>query len=582
MALHLAKAPVLTAVVLAGTALAAFYLLEKLIANNAKGSKGTPNTPAASVQLTTILLFLLAALAFASSIAWPVQVDPNDDVACYLSFPEKILQTGTLIEPFNVRRMGTYGGQALLQALVMIVGGEKNGHVPDRGFGMLLLFGMLLHLSRGIPKPLGMLRFLAVGCLFFVSIPRINTGSHLTGAAMILALILTLSKLPLAPRAGWTACLVPALLVAAAGSLRMTYLLCVAGIIALEPIIRHWTDFKSIVVALQKAFVCVFPVALGSSLILIPWMAVLWQSNGTPMYPPLLGTMNPEFTVLGNKGGAIFDVAHGLACLLTPEILVLLLCLGLTFFSTPHPLALATAWAAVLVSWYTSYKFGVTVLSEGYRYTFPMLMPVALWQLVSSINRDGNQADTPDIKGMIPAVLALALLLALNLPNAGRELGVQVESLPLQIVSRDRLVNPALTNADRELQNFTPRGSKIFAAVDTPYGFDFSRNVIYTADVPGASSSGTWPLRQGPQALEKHLVEQGFKYIIASDFDNAMLLYTRKHWNEHQRPEWYFKEIWGKYFLDFMDSVDSLAKTNRVVATAANLRLIELNTHSFP
>jgi hypothetical protein len=70
----------------------------------------------------------------------------------------------------------------------------------------------------------------------------------------------------------------------------------------------------------------------------------------------------------------------------------------------------------------------------------------------------------------------------------------------------------------------------------------------------------------------------GITYIIAADFNNAMLLYTRKHWTEHQRPEWFFKEVWGKYFLDFMDSVDSLARTDRVVATAANLRLIELNT----
>ena len=242
----------------------------------------------------------------------------------------------------------------------------------------------------------------------------------------------------------------------------------------------------------------------------------------------------------------------------------------------PRSLGVAAALMAVAVSWFTAYKFGVTVLSEGYRYTFPMLMPVVLWVLSSALpqTQDGH-----DQSGRATWVaLFLAVILAINLPGAGRELAVQAESLPGQMLSRDRLVNPALTNANRELQNYTPAGSKILVAVDTPYGFDFSRNPIFLVDVPGASGFGKWPLHQGPEALRQHLVDLGFSYIIASDFDNAMLLYTRKHWTEHQRPEWFFKEVWGKYFLDFMDSVDALAKTQRVVATAANLRLIDLKS----
>lgn len=607
MAFRLAKAQNLTVLVLVGAAAAAYFATQLLVPSGNSKSK-IPNSKSSSsgFGFSSLLLFALAALAFASSIMWPLQIDPNDDVVCYLFFPQKILQTGTLIEPFNFRRMGTYGGQALLQALVMIVGGERNGHVPDRGFGILMLFGMLLHLSKGIPRSLGLLRFFAVGCLFFIAVPRINTGSHLTGGAMILALILTLSKLPSPAWAGWKAYLAPALLVAATGSLRMTYFLCIVGIVAFEPIIRYWTssgNFASgkergrparmdkdggqdartpIGAALMNAFASVFPIAIGSLVILIPWMCVLWQSNGTPMFPPFLGTINPEFIVLGNKGGAIFDAAHALAYLFTPDALALIFCLGLVAFAGNRPLAYAAATVAFFVSWYTSYKFGVAVLSEGYRYTFPMLMPVALWMVISALSSDEPKEAPPAFRILLPVVLVLGLLLALNLPNAGRELGVQVESLPQQIYSRDPLVNSALTKADRELQKYTPPGSKIFAAVDTPYGFDFSRNEIYTADFPGGSAIGKWPLFQGPKALAKYLLEQGFKYIIASDFDNAMLLYTRKHWREHQRPEWFFKEVNGKYFLDFMDNVDAIAKNGRVVATAANLRLIELNPRALP
>jgi len=588
MAFGLAKAANLTVVVLFGVAAAVCYLAGNLTTKDTKSTKGKQGKtkpgpsgfhfPLSAFRFSDLVLYALAALAFASAIAWPLQVDPNDDVVCYLFYPEKILQTGTLIEPFNVRRMGTYGGQALLQALVMIVGAEKNGHVPDRGFGMLMLFGMLLHLSKGIPRSLGLLRFLAVGCLFFVSVPRINTGSSLTGAAMILALLLTLSKLPSPIRAGWTSYLAPALLVSGAGTLRMTYLLCAAGIVTLEPLIRHWTSNRRWLDNLKNAFACVWPIALGAFVLLIPWMAVLWQSNGTPMYPPFSGTMNPEFTILGNKGGPLFDAAHGLALLLTPEVLVLLFCFGLASFARNRPLAYAAVALTVFASWFTAYKFGVAMLSEGYRYTFPMLIPVALWLLISSLRQEDSEDTPPAWQAFLPPTLVLGLLLALNLPSAGRELGIQAESLPQQLVSRDPLVNPALTNAARELQNYTPVGSKLFVAVDTPYAFDFARNEIFTADMPGGSAIGKWPLDQGPTVFEKYLSGLGFKYIIASDFDNAMLLYTRKLWKTNQRPEWFFKEVNGKYFLDFMENVDAIAKTGRVVATAANLRLIEINS----
>jgi len=588
MALSVAKAPILTIVVLVGAALATYHAIEKkllseswAVRKNKKSKLAELNKDIVASQkfqfeTTDWILYGLMALVFTSSISWPLQVDPNDDVVCYLFYPEKILQTGTLIEPFNVRRLGTYGGQAILQALVMIVGDEKNGHVPDRGFGMLMLFGMLMHFSRGIPQSLKLVRFLAVGCLFFISVPRINTGSSLTGAAMILALLLTLSKLPSLARAGWSYYLVPALLVAGAGSFRMTYLLCMAGIVSLEPVLRYFTNTSRLAVALKAAIPCVWPIAFGSFLLLVPWMTVLWQSNGTPMFPPFGGTMNPEFTILGNKAGPIYDAAHGLALLLTPEVLVLLFCFGLATFSKNKPLAYAAVVLAVFTSWFTTYKFGVTILSEGYRYTFPMLMPVALWLLASSLkNKDGE--GNPDVmKGFLPAAIALGLLLTLNLPTAGRELGIQAESLPAQITSHDPLVNPALTKAARELQNYTPAGCKIFVAVDTPYAFDFARNEIFTADMPGGSSIGKWPLKKGPKALEKYLIDQGFKYIIASDFDNAMLLYTRAAWTANKRQEWFFWEINGKYFLDFMDNVDAIAREGNVVATAANLRLIEL------
>ena len=574
MMLSAAKTAALTMVVLLGVVFVIYFAALHFTEKKKPLRQGSITR--SPFLVSDLILWAFAALAFASSIAWPLQMDLSDDIACYLFYPEKILQTGTLIEPFNVRRMGTYGGQAFLQALVMIVGGEKQAHIPDRGFGMLLLFGMVLHLAKGISKELSLLRFVSIGCLFLVAVPRINTGSSLTGAAMIFALLLTLSKLLTTPTPTWKSFVSPALLIASAGTFRMTYLLCAAGIVVFEPVLRHWRKNNSGLQTLKASIAFIAPMALGSLILLMPWMFVLWQSNGTPMFPPFPGNMNPEFTILGNKGGAIFDIAHALTYLLSPQALVLIFCLGLSCFTTNRSLAYSSAFVALAVSFFTSYKFGVTGLYDSYRYTFPMIMPASLWILICALSGNKEAKDGLELHRLLPVTLVLALLLAVNLPDASRELASQAETLPQQATSSDPLVNPVITNALRELQARTPIGSKILSAVDTPYGFDFSRNEICTVDMPGGSAIGKWPLGEGPLKFQNYLALHGFKYIICSDFENSFHFYTRKLWKNVPRPEWYYKEINGKYFLDFMDNVDAIAREGNVVATAANLRLIEL------
>ena len=189
MMLSLAKAPMLTGVVLIGAAFALYFFTQRLTsatapqpaAKKSKSKKGKTteertSTPTQGTNAgyptvkANILIWGLAALAFASSIAWPHHIDPNDDLVCYLMLPQKILATGTLIEPFSFQRAGTFGGQSLLQALVMIFGDETNGHVPDRGIAMLILFGILTHLVRnlrGMSAAVAFLFFLLIGLYQF-------------------------------------------------------------------------------------------------------------------------------------------------------------------------------------------------------------------------------------------------------------------------------------------------------------------------------------------------------------------------------------------------------------------------------
>ena len=129
----------------------------------------------------------------------------------------------------------------------------------------------------------------------------------------------------------------------------------------------------------------------------------------------------------------------------------------------------------------------------------------------------------------------------------------------------------------RQLQNLVPAGEKIFTIVDAPYLFDFERNPIDNIDsIGGASLPPGMPFEQGPEALKRYFLSLGYRYIICVDFDNAVLLYTRKLWENHPRKEWYFKEVWGRYALDFMGNLDNIADWH-TKAKAGNCRLIEIN-----
>jgi hypothetical protein len=123
-----------------------------------------------------------------------------------------------------------------------------------------------------------------------------------------------------------------------------------------------------------------------------------------------------------------------------------------------------------------------------------------------------------------------------------------------------------------------PAGEKILTMVDASYLLDYKRNPMVSINAVGGSSPPPGlPFGQGPDALASYLKSLGIRYVIAVDFDNAVLLYTRKLWNENTRPEWFYNSVWKPRFNDFMDNIDTLAaQDGRLVAKAGNARLIDL------
>jgi hypothetical protein len=590
MMISLAKAPILTGMVLAGAAFAFYFISERLTkwtapakspkkSKSKKGISGADATQAPTqntlrgylAALAKILVWGLAALAFASSIAWPHQIDPNDDLICYLLLPEKIISTGTLIEPFNFRRVGTLGGHSMLQGLVMIVGGDRAGHVADLGFGKLLLFGLAVGL---IPKKSTFLQNLGASLLGLFAViyvvPRINTMSAYTGSACILALIISLN-IALMSKISVQNLLPSALLFVAAATLR-PYFGLLAGLVlaafVLVALISSKANWKP---AIRTLFLGLSPCAL-----IICWMVVLFKSNQTIYMPPFYGNMNPAFLLTQDTIAPGEYPALLWSFFSRPEIagLVIICIFSILFHSGIFQkmcIVLSFCVAALVMA-----KMSATSPDEMPRYIVPILLPTGILALCFLLEQNYISRTF--------AAIGVAFVVWFQFSPTVQLLAAQINSLPEQFNIGNAPLHPDLQEKIgtyqrevRSLQNLTPSGSKILLVLDYPYTVDFTRNEAYSIDTIGATGpNGGVELLKDSESLKSYLRKNGFNYIMCMDFNNALLLYNRNYWMNHPRPEWYYKKIWAPAFLDFMNNIDKIATSGGLVGQRLNIRLIKI------
>lgn len=599
MMLSLAKAPMLTGLVLTGAAFAIYYFAQRLssvtapqpASKKSKFKKGktteertSPPTQATNAGYPTvianILVWGLAALAFASSIAWPHHIDPNDDLVCYLMLPQKILATGTLIEPFSFQRAGTFGGQALLQAMVMIVGNETSGHVPDRGLAMLVIFGILLGVVRGLKMPYALVAFVLLFSFWFVPVPRISTNGAMTGGCLLVALLDSLNRLRQRATGFTWRCLIPsALLATGACSVRPTYAVVIACIfMALllaclfhsKSWIERWNDAKPL-----------FIIGILCTGMLIPFMTVLYESNGTPVIPPFSGFVSKAYQTYDHPEFRR-NVEALIAFLSVPNTLAILsLIFPVALFTGVKDRfwmlgGMALACAIIII------RFGALAYLDLYRYIYPILVPVLLWFLAMALKSHGSSATSAGLLRKpvtisFASIISLGLFLWPNFSQAWLELRVQTQSLPAQFAGNNSFLDPRLRDAYQTIQKDIPYGEKVITMVDASYWLDYSRNSMYSINAVGGSSPPPGiPFHQGSQALLDYFRQLGFKYMIAVDFNNAVLLYTRRLWTTNTRPEWFYPQIWRPRFLDMMNNIDEWDRQGKVIARSGNLRLFDL------
>jgi hypothetical protein len=449
---------------------------------------------------------------------------------------------------------------------------------------MLVIFGMLLHSIKGLRGRYAFASFLLLLAFWFVPVPRISTNGAMTGGALFLGMLITLSTFERRfseKRPSWRHFLPVGILLAGACSIRPTFTVVavfVLAALALRDLWRGWRTKTN----MGSVFFPYCVIGITALVILLPFMAVLYQSNGTPMVPPFSGYVSKAYQTFAFNEPAK-DWAAVLQFFSTPQALSMLVLLLLPAFLQPRiftvPIVVGTFLASIVIL----HRFSALAFLDLYRYLYPIYVPISIWLLSMNLQSAATEKFQPTCSwvGHVPwagATLAALVFIGANLKQGWIELREQAMNLPLQMREVKPFFDPRLRRAYAHLQSLVPPGEKILTMVDASYWFDFRRNPIVSINAVGGSSPPPGiPFGQGPQALADYLKSLGYRYVIAVDFNNAVLLYTRRLWNEATRPEWFYRALWKPRFNDFMDNIDALAdREGALLARAGNARLIDL------
>ena len=173
-------------------------LLLLRLANLARESPGVrwPSARSVAIGVASAAAGILVVLVSLGTAIGTQLVNPYDDDAAYIYLAKRLLTTGGLIDPFNLRRLTGYGGSTLYQSMFLRVSGNSSLRGFEFGFAVLLLVYLTIWDARR--------RWLFVGVLF-VGLgvvlghgagPIANLSPNYSAAALSLGTYQLLRKIP--------------------------------------------------------------------------------------------------------------------------------------------------------------------------------------------------------------------------------------------------------------------------------------------------------------------------------------------------------------------------------------------------
>jgi hypothetical protein len=525
------------------------------------------------------LLFIgpcVVALAFlyTGSVHQPYWLNPYDDYLAYLVFPIRMLQTGTFIEPFSQRRLGTFGGHAFLTAMVFSGTSPDMAWALEMGMCPIVIAGLIY----GFLRPRTARQFLFAGLLivlsFLTAVPRANSQSLATGVMLFLTLFRTVALENGTPlqrrRIGWATIIV----VAAVSTLRVNNLIAAFAALILS---RLFTIGRPAKERMIHAGVD----AASAMILILPWSILMIISSGTFLYPLMKGNERGLHLLLRNDVGpaALLRWIAGFLCYGPVPIMLAPLALPVIFKSLRQGIrrraALFVAAGGLIATIVTigGSSPAINWYKDLYRMTFPIIFSVSLAVLTATMS--ARYFIGRKFPNFAAAAAILIYVYWLGDPTFMWNLNIAGMERPSPSVALYSFVQ-----ADyRDLQYSIPQGASFLAILNYPNLLDYRRNEIRNADMllPYGPYPGP-PFFKGPDALRRYLNSLGIHYVAAVDFDED-------HTSWYSRPNDLYRvmysnpsfPLWQPYFFDYMDNIDALERRSQILFKKEGLRVFRID-----
>ena len=484
-----------------------------------------------------------------------------DDYPAYLYLAKKLVVTGGLIDPFNNRRILSYGGATLYQAIYLKFTGTQSVFAFDNVFAPLAVIITIYLFTRRFTIN----KFL-VGFLCLVTI--VGSGAGLAFnlsprySVTLLTLVLFMHLYDVRSMKSEETSAVPwiiiGLLLSALVTLRLDN--TVAPVIATIMVIfmMKRNRVKSLIVVL-----------VTSAIALSGWAVALYRSSGSLLYPLMNGTANKAYSndplhwSIGKYISLLWQVVtFNNEFVITAFVLVM----GAVLLrSKGGDKPFAEILMIALIGWMVE-VVAVCVLLKGYdpwmlaRFLGPSVFAVGLFAVLALLAHDS--ATNPLLATgekwwvqfrselrrpfdymakrlylIIGVVLSFAVCMGYQI--SVQELASKQSTKPLLTTQFHTTLNSftssfsngvkVLNTSDfsidplifygrvfKQISAVMPKGAMVLSAVETPELLDMGKFSVSTLDFPGANSPAPGiPLGGSPAELMKYLRGLGYSYIVA-------------------------------------------------------------------
>jgi len=517
-------------------------------------------------------------------------VNVNDDDPGYIYLAQRLARTGGLVDPFNFRRITSYGGSTLYQSLFLRLCGDASLRGFEYGFGVALVLILTVGTLRRRGLVLGV-AVIGVGLLLGHGVgPVANLSATFSATALTLGAYQLLTRLPAGREP------VPPGLCAVIG-------VVLAGIVALR-------FYFVIPVALSLVAVAwvgrgrhgVTPVLVtaGSGLVgTLGWAVASWRSSGTPFFALFPG--NYDAAVPGGAqpgiGVGVFlrfvgraGLADGAGLVAVASVVAGTVILARRPDSRTAPVVLASGLATVLQLVLLSYEFSGGEATDPARFVGPSSLACGLfllgvaWPLRRPRAAPGAGAAASGVPGTIPgpvvpwwgrlpprprAALGAALLVAFGglvfyvLPADYVHTGTGTVRAALRVAGRSSAYTEPYRRLETDYERVNaliPSGARVLSAVDQPAFLAVGRYQVATLDIPGfASPPPHFPVFGDTADQIGYLRRLGYHYVVASSPD-AVGLYDIDQWLTSERDRAYFYRTFAGYMVRWDSTVVALER----------------------